>query len=650
MRRSLTLLLTAGLLPVVALGGTFGGLTLRSQRRALEQQADLDANFAAALLGVKLESMMRSVAMVAQSPAFDGRIEEERLKTLSGRILADQREWVAISIASPDGVRLLDMPKPIGGREHGKVVEVDSFRAAVRRKRALVGLVAKGPHGTSAFAVRAPVVRDGRVLYVVSAVVRESELRRLLLFRPLPDGWSTAAIDPKGHAIAAVSTGSAVADGAVIERWRPVPDTDWRVRVTAPAEAFDAPLRNAILILGAAALICLILILVLARELVRELSHVREREASRLEGQRMEALGRLTGGIAHDLNNLLTPVIGSLDLIGRRATDERIRRYVEAASASAERAKTLAARLLAFSKRQPLAPDSVDLPLLVEGMADLISHSLPPGMTAETIAAGPSVCHAHADARQLELAILNLVINARDAMPSGGTLRIEIDTPSPDQVRGLPLGTYVGVTVADTGSGMDEATLRRAVEPFFTTKDGNKGTGLGLSMVHGFAAQSGGALRLNSVPGEGTRATIILPCTEQAADTRARQKPDTTLPPATILLVDDDEAVRLSTAEILRDAGQTVHEASSTDEALAILDEGRLIDALVTDFVMPGRSGGELIRLALQERPGLPVLLVTGYVSALEDLPSGTATLIKPFGRTDLIDALAEVLSRGRKS
>jgi signal transduction histidine kinase len=644
-RRSVSLLIIAGLLPIVGLGGTFGAISFRNERRAVEQEARTDAHFAAALLDVKLRTSVQAVQMVAQSPALDApQPNLAWFRTLAARIVASQPDWRTVTIADTAGNRLLDVPEPIGGKQQGRVVEMSSFRRAVATGRPQIGDVVQGPKRGLAFAVRAPVIKAGQVRFVVSAVVTAARLKELLLFQPLPDGWRAAIIDARGRAVTASSPSTFVADKSQsVESWASVGATGWRVQVTTPARAFSAPVRNAALSLSAAVALCMVLLLLLARLLITELKQARQREAAQLQSQRMEALGRLTGGVAHDFNNLLTPIVGGLDLIGRRVSDERTLRYVEAAAASAERARTLVSRLLSFSRRQTLAPEPVDLHRLLHGMSDLIDRSLTPAIQCE-VSVSSNLCPVHADRGQLELAILNLIINARDAMPDGGSVRITAGTASREQATELPGNASVFVAVTDNGIGMDASTMAQATEPFFTTKATERGTGLGLSMVHGFAAQSGGSFHLASTPNCGTVATIVLPCSTDTSAERATAVEVSPTAPARILLVDDEPEVRRVTADMLTDAGHDVQEASGVPEALAVLRADPTIKLVITDYVMPAQSGGDLINEMRANGPDLPVLLVTGYVTAGHELPHDVPKLMKPFSRPELLRALVRLV------
>ncbi|WP_256326305.1 PAS domain S-box protein [Sphingomonas sp. NFR15] len=378
----------------------------------------------------------------------------------------------------------------------------------------------------------------------------------------------------------------------------------------------------------------------------REAELEQAREALR-QSQKMEAMGSLTGGVAHDFNNLLTPIIGSLDMLVRKGIgSERERRLIDGALQSAERAKTLVQRLLAFARRQPLQPTAVDISRLVESMAALLTSTLGPTIDIRLdLAAG--LPPANADANQLEMALLNLAVNARDAMPDGGELTI---TARRDSVRtahpaGLKPGHYVRLCVGDTGSGMDEATLKRAAEPFFSTKGIGKGTGLGLSMVHGLAAQLGGGLAIESTLGSGTVIELWLPISTTAIEGEDQERSTAIVPNGrgVALLVDDEELVRMSTADMLADLGYEVAEANSAEEALSLLRTGLKPDVVVTDHLMPGMSGAQLARELKKERPRLPVLIVSGYAEA-EGVDIDVARLTKPFRNSELAASLADLM------
>lgn len=363
------------------------------------------------------------------------------------------------------------------------------------------------------------------------------------------------------------------------------------------------------------------------------------------QSQKMEAMGQLTGGVAHDFNNLLTPIMGALDRLNQKGLgDERDRRLVGGALQSAERARTLVQRLLSFARRQPLQPVPTDVGELARGMIELVSSTIGAQVQVQ-FDAEPGLPAALADPNQLEMALLNLSVNARDAMPDGGTLRISVTRAEaePDASDGLASGTYICLRVADTGIGMDEETRRRAVEPFFSTKGVGRGTGLGLSMAHGLAAQLGGALTIDSAPGEGTKICLWLPATALPLQPPQQAKPSAPAPGGgAVLLVDDEDAVRESAAQMLADLGYTVTTSASAVEALSLIEQGLSPSLLITDHVMPGMTGTELAHAVRQRLDAVRILVISGYAEETgidPDLPR----LTKPFLQADLAAALADL-------
>ncbi len=377
---------------------------------------------------------------------------------------------------------------------------------------------------------------------------------------------------------------------------------------------------------------------------LREQARLKDAEEGLRQSQKLEAMGQLTGGVSHDFNNLLSPIVGALDLLQRKGTGgEREQRLISGALQSAERARVLVQRLLAFARRQPLQSRAVDVGALVIGMADLVISTSGPRVKV-VVNVADDMSAAVADPNQVEMAILNLAVNARDAMPDGGMLTIsaEGDAVGAGHRSRLPPGEYVRLSVADTGTGMDQATIARAVEPFFSTKGVGRGTGLGLSMVHGLASQLGGALQINSRPGLGTNIEVWLPASDEAASPLERSEDvQARLAAGTVLLVDDEELVRASTADMLTELGYAVVEAGSAEEALRLIVMGQHFDVLMTDHLMPGMTGTELAREVRRRRPGVQVLLVSGYAD-VDGIAPDLPRLVKPFRKLDLAAKLGE--------
>lgn len=392
----------------------------------------------------------------------------------------------------------------------------------------------------------------------------------------------------------------------------------------------------------------------------QQLEVLRETEAQLRQAQKMEAVGQLTGGIAHDFNNMLTGVIGSLSIIKRRISAGRLTeldKFIDAATSSAERATALTHRLLAFSRRQPLDRQAVDVTQLIASMEDLFRRTL--GEQVELCTAiNRGTWQPVTDANQLESAILNLVINARDAMPNGGKLTIETSNATFDDKgltgrEGLRPGQYVVVAVSDTGTGMSKDTIQKAFEPFFTTKPIGQGTGLGLSMIYGFAQQSGGHVRIYSELGRGTTIKLYLPGTDEKISVGAPPVSEKRPPRGageTILVVEDDTSVRMLVVDVLTDLGYQVLQAIDSIGALSILEDRRRIDLLVSDVGLPGLNGRQLADIAIAARPDLKVLFVTGYAamaaSRAEFLAPGMQMMTKPFAIDELAQTVREILQQ----
>jgi len=399
----------------------------------------------------------------------------------------------------------------------------------------------------------------------------------------------------------------------------------------------------------------------------KHLTHEKDRikalriaEEALIQSQKMEAVGQLTGGLAHDFNNLLMGVTGNMELLLSRIRQERfteLDRYINAALEGSRRAASLTHRLLAFSRRQTLAPKATDIDLLVAGMDELIRRTVGPAIDMQ-VNASRGLWATLVDPHQLENSLLNLCINAKDAMPDGGKLLIQTGNRHLTAVTAtkyqLPAGRYVELSVSDTGTGMSNDVMARAFDPFFTTKPTGMGTGLGLSMIYGFARQSGGGVYITSKVGEGSKVCILLPMHEGEAETvvfddSPLQVPASSTSDETILVVDDEPAVRLLIAELLEDLGYIVLQAERGADALAILQSKAAIDLLITDVGLPGGMNGRQVADAARDvRPDLKILFVTGYAEnaalAHDTLEPGMHVLPKPFAIAELIGRVTELL------
>jgi signal transduction histidine kinase len=437
---------------------------------------------------------------------------------------------------------------------------------------------------------------------------------------------------------------------------------DVAVHATNLAKALDGARKD----VSAASLTLQQLNATLEQRVAEEVARRNEAEAALHQAQKLEAIGQLTGGVAHDFNNLLTVIMGGLETIGRQIGGmsdvpqfARIMRAQAMAHHAAQRAATLTARLLAFSRRQPLDPKSINVDQLLAGMRELLGSTLGERIRLEIVGSA-GLWSAFADASELEHAILNLAVNARDAMPEGGRLTIETGNTwlDDDYVAALPEpvppGQYVMVAVCDTGIGMDRATVDRVFEPFFTTKEVGKGTGLGLSQVYGFVRQTGGHIKIYSEPGQGTAVKIYLPRSETEADKQLNS-----LPPAAtmlggneaILVVEDHDDLRAYSCGVLRDLGYQVFEAADAKSAIAFLGSSRPLDLLFTDVVLPDRLHGKNVAdHARRLHPKIKVLFTTGYTrnAIVHDgrLDAGVNLLSKPFTFRALAEKVRNILDQ----
>ncbi|EJM78862.1 MULTISPECIES: hybrid sensor histidine kinase/response regulator [unclassified Pseudomonas] len=365
------------------------------------------------------------------------------------------------------------------------------------------------------------------------------------------------------------------------------------------------------------------------------------------QAQKMQAIGQLSGGIAHDFNNLLTVILGNLEIVRKRIGDDsKITRLLDNATQGALRGVALTQRMLAFARRQELKTESVEIPTLVEGITGLLRSSLGPSVVLETRFT-ETIEPVWADKNQLELAVLNLATNARDAMPHGGKLLISArseDAGDHSSLRPMT-GRYVCLSINDTGEGMDDATLAVAMDPFFTTKGVGKGTGLGLSMVHGFIEQLGGRFILKSQKGKGTTAELWIPVATQGSIAKpAQEEAAPPVPRLCVLVVDDDSLVLTSTCLLLEDLGHQVISAVSGAQALTVLDSEQVIDLVITDMAMPQMNGAQLAQAIRSIRPDLPIILATGYAERLEGFATRLPRLSKPFTQLNLVEIIASTL------
>jgi signal transduction histidine kinase len=654
--RSAAVLAIAALIPLVFLAGFETYRNLQAQRVQAETKAIDDARLLSAIIDRELSTTVDDAQILAMSPAFDDRLELRRFAVITDRILAQHPLWREVELFdAKTRARLLRAPSNSPAPPPW-LRDPNSFARVVQSGGPAIGDILAEPDGWS-IPVRAPVTRNGQLRYVITILIRPDRLQALIGELNTPQNWIVSVFNQDGRLVArshryaaligrhASSTATRARDrapgggglyaGYTLEHVRTIaaywksPLTGWSVHINIPRGDLEGRLwRSALLMsLGLAASLALSLLLLLL--FLRELEARRARETALEQAARLEALGRLTGGVAHDFNNVLTVIQGNVTILRRKLQDlPAAELHLDAIRQAGDQAAKRIRQLLVFARGGVPQATTVDVNEIVAAALPAIRRLIASDISVRTSPA-PTPAWVEIDPIQLEAALLNLAANARDAMPSGGELAIAARVDR----------DVVELSVSDTGQGVPPEFLPRVFEPFFTTKPGNKGTGLGLSQVYGLARSAGGVAEIRSALGRGATVTLRLPL----AKTRP-EKADLRLEPASaeadgprVLLVDDDSAVRATVASFLRNAGITVREAGDAAEALAML-ETEPFEALVSDIVMPGELDGlGLARAARERRPDLRVLLISGFgPSAADAGGEGFVVLAKPLDLADL--------------
>lgn len=673
-RRPLILLVLAALLPLVILSAWLGVAALRQRQVALESEAQARVDQASILVDRELQGQAAVLTAMAQLPALDPPFSEPSLRAIIERIRRHQPQWRTVVLTDLQGARLLAMPNY--APTLARVPDLRPQQEVVRTGRPGF-TAARGGLIPEAFIVRVPVVRDGRTHYVLSAAMHRRAITGALRASDLPRDWIGAVLD-RGGRIVARTEGSADLVGSLdaqaareairhgesgvyrglslegrpmVSAYRVVPSTGWSVHISIPRQDYNAPLRRALWLLVAGASASLLLAALFLWLMARELQLRRSEQVVVEEVARMEALGRMTGGVAHDFNNLLMIVQGSAELLKRRlAEPDRIATYADAILSACQRGQGLTRQLLAFARRSAHEPSAFDLQPRIDELKEMLERSTR-GDVAVTVTAPDDTWTVLADKDALDIALINLAVNARDAMPEGGTLALSCRNVVLAKNRGeIGLeGEFVALTVQDSGAGIDPQHLPHIFEPFYTTKPSGKGTGLGLSQVYGFARQAGGAVTVSSPPGQGASFTLYLPRAAIAArPIPVRSERPTDAQQGRLLLVEDNDEVGEVTQAMLEDAGYTVTRVHGAAAALKLIEAGEPFDVVLSDIVMEGgMSGLELAPLLVARRPGLPIQLMTGYSEALaRGAGCGFPVLPKPFQQAQLIGALAAARER----
>jgi signal transduction histidine kinase/CheY-like chemotaxis protein len=668
LQRWLVALGIAAMLPTVVFAavGVFYLLRLEGERVAsatVEQ-----SQVVMTLVDTQLQRHLAALDVLSSSIYFENRNWAEFYWRVQ-RLLAANPLWETVMlIDAQQRDEIFDLRRPFGERVPVAAVHEHDLRRVISAGRQLVGDIES--HERPVVWLYVPVRNGGKVTHVIAASLKARVFQDVLTAYA---AGTAAIVDTDGDFIArtvdyakrvgtpatqfvrdAIRSGKGgFYTGTTYEGLKNYTAYDvstfsgWSTHLAVTTASIDTPTRwsfvaAAIAALGALALGGFLVVLVL-----RDMAERRRAEEMLRQSQKMEAIGQLTGGIAHDFNNLLTAVIGNLDMIRTRAGNERLQRMADNALEAARRGAKLASQLLAFSRSQRMDVGPVDLAQLLNGMSGLLAQSVGPSVRVD-LSIEEDARYVVSDANQLELALLNLAVNARDAMPEGGTLTIKtrkVDDPE----RHLP---SVELAVVDVGVGMAEEVRARAIEPFYTTKPIGQGTGLGLSQVYAVVRESGGTLAIDSELGKGTTVRMILAAGAPPVVRPESNSPPTTTPSGTrsreqtrVLVVDDDKLVRRFIADCLRSLQYHVTEAENGAQGLATLERERF-DLLLVDFAMPGMNGADVARAAQERQPGINVLMVSGYAdSAAVEAALGTARLLrKPFDLAELGAAVAQTL------
>ena len=654
--RSFVLIGAALALPIVLLVVIQLTFAFSRERAEVEARTLAQASEIMALVDARLQSDLVLMEVLASADVVEGgqwRAAYER----AGEIAALNPHWRDVIVSDLETERQVFSLR--------QDVNAGALNAAVSDDPQPVGRVLREGPGCPCVYLNAPIGDDGR--YRLTVALDPSVFQEIVQSQAPADAI-TALVDRDGAFVArsqefaervgtpsteyvrrVIASGeeNGIYEGVTWEGFRNntafvrSSATGWSAHIAIAAQLIEGPRTYSFISVVIGALLALALAAALIVWALRDLAERRAAEARLAQTQKLEAIGQLTGGVAHDFNNLLTVVIGGLNMLLKRIEDPKQRQIAEHMLETAQRGDRLTKQLLAFSRGKQMELAPVDLHELVPGMEELLRRSVEAGTTL-TFDLHPDARWIKTDANQLELGILNLVINARDAMPDGGKIDI---IAKPSQREG-----FIDVEVRDNGIGMPKDVADRAMEPFFTTKPAGKGTGLGLAQVFGAVRQSGGNVEIDSAPGRGTTIRLSLPRTEAPAATVADvQTPAEALPQGAgqrVLVVDDEPGVRLFMAETLRDAGYQAVEAEDPGAALRLLENGSP-DLLLTDFSMPGMTGLELAEHARRRDSALKVLIVSGYADAgaIEASASEARLLRKPFDERELIEAVRDVLA-----
>jgi signal transduction histidine kinase len=675
LRLSLVILFLAVLLPILIFATVQALIATRQERASFERNTQARVKQVIEELDRQLYGEIKVLQILSYSELLEAG-SLERFYDQTQRVVATEPNITHVLLAEPGtGRQLFTTLRPFGSQLPNLIAR-DRLAEAVRTRRPVIsGILAQGSVTRKPLvSVWVPVVRDDySVPYVLAAVFDVNSLKRILLADNIPSTWTGTLLDHSGLVIISTrgpeeligtpATASmrdafessqleGIYSGTQLDGVETVTPyytsrlSGWSVHYAVPRDEIEGPLLRSSLITFGTGGLSVLAALLLAGLVARDIAQRRRAEQTLEEAQRLEIVGRMTGGMAHDFNNLLTVILGNLEIAAKRVkTDARAMQALQVALGAVERGSHLIQQLLAFARRQPLQPRAVSVNALVRKMMPLIKQAI--GSQIEqtyVLDAAPDWCLV--DPAQLESALLNLAINARDAMSNGGRLTVRTRIVEDDARL-----AQIEITVSDTGTGMSREVMDKAFQPFFTTKEIGKGTGLGLSQVYGFIQQSGGLVSIDSKIGAGTAVTLRLPAAaeEAVAETMAGIAYAVAGATRTVLLVDDEADVRATIAATLREHDYEVVEAADGSAAIGCLMGGGPIDLVICDVAMPGGINGvDVAREARRLRPAIKVLLISGDPSAVIDTAAGApefARLPKPFRQADLMRELGAMLA-----
>jgi signal transduction histidine kinase/ActR/RegA family two-component response regulator len=665
--RASALLLVCAVIPAVALSGTFGYYLTATQRSALDEGIKDKAERLSLALSKDLATQVQLLTILSESPRLDPPLETEEFSQLGERLRQRVPSWQMLRITAPDGSIVLTLPSVDQDQRLKRVVDEQSHATMVRTAEPVIGNLLFGPRRLPEFPVRVPVLRDGKVVYGLTSSIRPDALGQVFVDNGLPSHWVGWIGDGAGRLVYAnfvdvndltrpisqvVSTeppGGTLASGRLVDGRAvrissvPVEGTDWTMNVAMPSDAYAAAYGSGLAVIAVSALTTVALSIVAALLFLRELAARRRDEETVASWQRLDALGKLAGGVAHDLNNLLMVFQSAADRLAHRPEDSRRTALIaDNLRQAVTRGKSLTQRLLSFSRRSNTDAVSVRLNEHVDALRDTLVQT-GQELVSLTFDDAPDLWPVRIDLPSLETALINLATNAREAMPQGGRVSVSIrNVDDLSSAGGDSRSPGIALSVSDEGNGILPEDIHRVLEPFYTTKE--NASGLGLSQVAAFAKRSGGTLKVGSVPGRGSVFTILLPC-DPAAQTEVRPAIAPRRLPASILVVDDTAASREAACQVLVDAGVVTVEATDGRSALDIL-ESRVVGGVLSDIRMPGMSGLDLLEHVRQKYPGLPIVLMTGFSEVIEqghrvDAP----VLMKPFTFEQLCHAFSAAQS-----